>query len=567
MAYVRPKVDNHRAWFKISRIGSANARLIGDSRDAVPMGQFLATIVLTLGGAATVLLVVAARCGSATRDRRAQLLAALGGSARHRALINLGEGLVPALIGMALGSAPYLVMMTMSIRLPVTGYITNPADLRAWSWAIPLVATGACTVVLLAVIGLHRVTMDGGSTRPRTFGARIPSWRLAAGVIGLVSIIITPYLPKVASFFGYIGGTALLWGMLPSAAGVLIRRLGASAAAFGAWAGHAAALVAGRWAQARPGVIVRLVAVVVIGLGVITQAQVWTSRLGDSTQNAQRMRQQIQDSVLIVSSSSMTRTGIDNFANLLPNKSSLVAVISAPESERTPELRASCPTIRDLGLVCSPAPAHLGEGDARARALNGSIGFMTGQTNLREGNTSSNGNVPTVLAVISPLDSHNLAWRVKKAAHQSLGKARVERPYDSWILGADRLVQMAEWVKLLTAVVLGILFLCVVYSSAAEFLVFTSALAPLAVLSEQRRFLVGIAVWNLTLPTVLATAIGAGVAAWQGMFFVGMSQSGVFSWTTLEVSSIVALTLAVGLGVTGGLGAVGAASRWRPAAD
>ncbi len=153
-------------------------------------------------------------------------------------------------------------------------------------------------------------------------------------------------------------------------------------------------------------------------------------------------------------------------------------------------------------------------GDARIAILGKFIGFG-GEIKFREGNVSGNTQKADQIAVVSPLGTTGLNARVKETANRAFGLAQVKRPYDGWILGADRLVNMADWVKLLTILTLIILALAVAFSSAAEFLVFTAAVAPLAVLTERRRFLLGIAIWNLTVPTVIAVAFGVCVAAWQ----------------------------------------------------
>ncbi|MFC0865042.1 hypothetical protein ACFHYQ_22370 [Sphaerimonospora cavernae] len=568
LAYVRPIVDHHREWLRIARIGSSKAMPIGDSLNRVPIGQFLSTLAITLGGAALVLLVVAARVGSATRDRRTQLLAALGGTGWHRTLVTVGEALPAVILGTVLGALPYLAMMTVTTRLPISGFVVSPSDLRTWSWAVPLMMSAACLIALLVVASLHRIRLDGRTTRPRTFAVEVPRWRLVAGLAGLFLVIVTPYLPKVAGFLSYIGGTALLWGMLPSAAGVAVRWMGERVARFGLRGGRGVALVAGRWAHARPGVVVRLVAVIVIGLGVITQAQVWTSRLGDAGQNAEFLQQRLGDSVLLVTAPSLTPEKIRSFRDKLPSESELFAFYRPEDPTKPTVVRTDCAAIREIGLSCDEPPMQLSNGDLRARVLDGSIGLGSSATTLRQGDIYRGTASTDGLAIISPLRTEAAPlWQVKIAAHQAFGRAHVERPFDAWLLGADRLVSMADWIRLLTVLILAILLITVVFSSAAEFLVFTASVAPLAVLTEQRRFLMRIALWNLTLPALLAVVIGVAVAAWQGNFFIAISGSGTFSWDITAAGTAAAVVLAVGLGLAGGIGAVRAADRWRPAAD
>ncbi len=246
LAYVRPAVTGHHGWSKIAKIGSARSTPMGDTLNRVPAGQLLSAIGFTVGGVAIVLLVVAARCGSSSRDRRVRLLTALGGNRWHLALVNLGEACIPVVIGTLLGSVPYLLMSLWDVRIPLIDQVVGSADLRAWAWVTPMVALAGCGLMLFVVVALHLAGIDGGGTRPRVFADRIPRWRLYAGLLGLIAIVTTPYLPKLTSFLAYIAGTTLLWGMLPSAAGAVIRYWGNSAASFGRWAGRADVLIAGR---------------------------------------------------------------------------------------------------------------------------------------------------------------------------------------------------------------------------------------------------------------------------------------------------------------------------------
>ena len=355
--------------------------------------------------------------------------------------------------------------------------------------------------------------------------------------------------------------------MLPSAVGVVVRYWGAALASLGTRLGRPAALVAGRWAQARPGVVVRLVAVVVIGIGVITQAQVWSGRLSDSGQNAQAMQRLLRDSVLVVTPRPMTEAGLAGFLADLPSGAQLLTVTGAKQPGEVSVLSGSCAAIRSLGIACPPASSRLtADGDVRAAMLRHYFGAI-GDVEIREGSVLSGARTAEHIVVLSPVGSHSRSTPVKEAAYRAFGVVHVQRPYDDWVLGADRLVTMAKWVRLLTILTLTVLFLAVAFGSAAEFLVFTTAAAPLAGLSERRRFLFGIAFWNLTVPTVIAAAFGACVAAWQGSFFIAMTRSGEFSRGLLAATAAGVLVLAIGVGLAAGVAAIRAATRWRPVAD
>ncbi|WP_062430373.1 hypothetical protein [Herbidospora daliensis] len=568
LAYVRPDVDGgYEGWRGIKRFGGVDTMLIGDSRDVAPIGQFLTMLAATLGVAAAVLLVVAVRSGSAARDRRTELLAALGASWRHRALLNVGEGVVPALAGAVIGLTPYLVTLITDVRLPGPGFVIDSDDTRAWLWAVPPTVAGSVVFVLLAIVTLHRVDAAGRSGRPRTFAGRVPRWRLVAGVAGLVGVVITPYLPRMFGFLAYLGGTAVLWAALPSASAIVIQRFGGAMAARAAKAGYVAMLIAGRWTAARPGIVVRLTGVIVIGIGIVVQAQVWTSRLGDSSERALEFQRSLQDSVLVVSSPYLDRESIESFAGDLPVGSALLGVV-APEDETQPRrLWGSCAALDGLVADCAGNRVSLRDGDIRAQTLFGQFRRSGDDVHVRLTNERSAWPRVQELVVVSAVGTGGLAAHVNEEAHRAFAMAELNRPGDSWAQGSNRLTTISAWVVFLVTIVLSVLLTAMGFSSAAEFLTFTAALAPLTVLTERRRFVFGVAAWNLVVPCLIAVSAGVAIAAWQGNFFVAMSRSGELSWSLLVNVAVTAAVFSIAIGVAGGANAVRGAARWRPVAD
>lgn len=79
--------------------------------------------------------------------------------------------------------------------------------------------------------------------------------------------------------------------------------------------------------------------------------------------------------------------------------------------------------------------------------------------------------------------------------------------------GPGNLVAMARWVILLVSAMIAILMVAMALSAAAEFLALSRSLAPVAILSQRRRFLVGIALWHLTVPGLVAVVVGAEASA------------------------------------------------------
>ena len=106
---------------------------MGEALNGRTLSDVLRPLGALTGVPALALLVLAARVGSRTRDRRGGLLQALGGTWRHRALVNLGEAVLPLAAGTALAALVLLPALVTDVRLPPTGYLLDSGDLRtAW---------------------------------------------------------------------------------------------------------------------------------------------------------------------------------------------------------------------------------------------------------------------------------------------------------------------------------------------------------------------------------------------------------------------------------------------------
>ncbi|MFC0038029.1 permease [Actinomadura rayongensis] len=573
LAYVRPARVDVRSdeWFRTPGFGRADPARLGESADVRPMAQFL----LALGGLvvlpAAALVVIAARCGSAGRDRRTALLQALGGGRRHRALVNCGEAIVPLTLGALLGTLPYLAAMIHDVRLPFVGYLVPSADLRAYAAWTPVVTVAAIAVALALVVGLHRVDRTGRSTRPRSFADSVPRWRLWLCAAMAAMFGASGYVRGMAGTWLYAVGTVGLWATVPSLAAVAGRGLGARLAAVGRRRGRVSPLVAGRWMVAHPGVMVRLATAVIIGAGLVSQTQTWVSRLNTPALEARASVARIGDTVVRVDAADLRPDRTAAFARALPPG---FTVLGLHESEGggSPVLSANCRTLRGLGLPCTARPAAVapsGADDPRVRELSRWTGSSGDPMRVvgTDGAGARPAGRPSALVVFADPARRGESWRVRQAAYAAFDWPRTERLGELWLTGLMRNVAMGQWVLLLGTAGLVILMLAAAVSAVAEFLRFGPALAPVGVQSGKQRIFVFVALWNLTFPMAVATVVGVAVASWHGLYFIATSHDGHFSWTVMGVAAAVGGCLALLVGLTGGLSAIRAARRWRPAGD
>ncbi|MHB9862111.1 hypothetical protein [Streptomyces sp. YIM S03343] len=226
--------------------------------DQKPVSSSAGTLWAAVGLPALVLVVVAARVGSSTRDRRTALLHALGAGWMHRSLVSVAEAAVPTALGTCAGAVPYALASLWDLRLPPTGYILNHTDLQQYvPQAAAALALSLVTVVAV-VVGTNRLQRTRTSTRPTPNGSNIPWWRMAMCGVGVVIVLTSQYLDRRYDTPVFMTGTVLMWAFLPSVAGALVRRAGTVIAQNGYRRGQAGRIIGGRWTAAHPGVIVRL---------------------------------------------------------------------------------------------------------------------------------------------------------------------------------------------------------------------------------------------------------------------------------------------------------------------
>ncbi|WP_084264726.1 hypothetical protein [Actinomadura macra] len=572
-AYVHPANADVAGdgWHKIAGFGNRQWSPIGERLDAWPMIQVLATIGGLAGLPCLALVVVAARCGSSARDRRGALLQVLGAGWRHRALVTVGEAAPPALLGAVVASVLTIPLMIVNMPLPVTGYIVGKADVRAWAWAVPCALAVSFLLVLVLAVGLHRVDRTGRATRPRSFATRVPKWRVAVFITSVAGVVVSSGVPGLNGLLLYIASTMTMWASLPSVAAAVSRRFGGLVTSAGRRRGSPPRLIAGRWISAHPGVIVRLATALVIGLGLITQIQVWTSRLNEPARAAVETENRVGDRVLLVDISEASRGQIQRFLRGIPPEARTLR-LGRGDDGKPVTLTGTCTTLRTVGLGCPirPEGTSLQAGDARIQELarwwagdeSGlHVQAVPERALLGDGRPQRQENYLVVVG-----ERQGEGWRVQQVAYAVFGFT-AEGLGIEYGGAAASLMRLGQWVMLFGGAGILILMLAAATSAAAEFLQFSDALAPLAVQTDRRSVYMSVALWNLTVPLWLTTIVGGAVTAWHGLFFIAQVKEGRFSWGALATGMGGAAALALLIGLAGGVGAARAARRWRPVND
>ncbi|MEV6397437.1 permease [Streptomyces sp. NPDC051907] len=566
IAYVRvadtPPKDDPR-WMRVLAFGSGGGAT-GEMADQRPVSSPVLALWALTGLPALALTVVAARVGSRTRDRRSSLLQALGGTWRHRMIVNVGEAAIPAALGTLAALLPYAVASVRDIRLPPTGYILDHRDV----WAAWPTAAASAAVSLLAVlsivVGTHRVHRDGTSTRPASFTSRVPAWRLVLCGAGVALVLTSQYVPRRAQLVVFACGTVVMWAFLSSLVALLTRHLGSWIADNGRRRGHAGRMIGGRWTHAHPGVIVRLALAMVIGIGIVAQMQVWISRLGEQSHAAVATHERIKDTVIELATGSMTASQAERFRSSLPAGSVLLTrTFHDPGTSQDTwvTIGGSCRDLRTLHVACrgdtGPA-AGSGAQVEEMRRWYGNLRFaQVPRIAVKADGTQS-------LLVVTPAPGQLAA--VKQAAYTLPNPSvQVEALGGNWLASSGS--RLPNWIQLFG--VTGILFILLAgaVSAAAEFVRIRHALAPLSVLTGHRRVFRSVTSWHLTVPLLIATVVAGAVTAWHSVFFIALVQEGSVSWTVLSAGIAACAAVSLTVGFLGARAAAREADQWRPTAD
>ncbi|MGW2631236.1 permease [Streptomyces chattanoogensis] len=559
LAYVRPAhTPDTRARESWSYVrGFGHDYPMGEHLYTRPLAMVLTALGVLTGVPALALLAVAARVGSRTHERRIRLLTTLGGTRRHRAVVTLGEAALPAAAGTALAVLPMLAAMATDLRIPPTGYLLNSSDLRAaWPMTVAALILSVTLTVATAVL-LHRAPRNHSAAQAtQSSGSRVPRWRTVGCGVGVAAVAFSQYLMGEAALLVFVGGTVLMWALLPSAATVAARVLGHKLAAHGFRTGRPGQLIGGRWTVAHPGVVVRPAVALCIGLGLVCQLQIGNNHLGDKAAAARATEARVQDSVLSVQSRDLTPSSIEQFTRSLPAGSRVLA-LNTDVDQQGALLQGTCRTLRSLGLSCPTRPMTVTSDDGRVTEISHWYGPQ-----LRVQVASSPPRLDRLRGSLVVLTSApGRRAQVEKAAYARVPAVNVETLGETWLVGAGNKARLNNWTVLFGTMGLTLLLLAGGLSAAAEFVRTRRPMAPLVALTDSHQVYRSAALWHLTVPLLISTVAAVVVTAWHAGFLTAVLGNGGFSWDLLATAMCAGALLAVAAGFLGG-----AARRW-PAAD
>lgn len=486
----------------VSRWGNEEGVVFGEPLNIQPAKSFYILITVTWLAPAAALTVIAARTGSAMRDRRRAVLHAMGAGPRHRLLIDLGEAVPPVLVGAALATLIIWFYQGTNWPLPRVDYVMTASYLEPYLGVLFGCAGLAALCVTVAAVFLQPRAAGASGTRPRHRQQR--TLLRSATWLCPLAFLFAFFGPSLMGaqdnellfLLPYSVGALTALVLLPAALATLTARLGQALAWWGQRSGKPAPLLAGRWISVSPGAVARVVTSVVLLMGISAQLYTWNNRVTESDQTAQQVQQALGSSVVRVEGvdrNSVAR--LSTFIDALPGGTGVLGVYisTTPGQQGATQVVGSRTNVTQAGLPFSKKSdtAPISASDAtseRGRALLDSLA-MTGDSSF----AVRTGGIDTVkglmsLQVIAPEGRQVDEAQIKQLANKTLLPGwRASVPGTEWTATLATYQAHSWWLPLFALGTIAILAFATCLANMAEFLRFARSLAPITVITGSRR--------------------------------------------------------------------------------
>ncbi|ONI90048.1 hypothetical protein ALI22I_14190 [Saccharothrix sp. ALI-22-I] len=590
LAYVRPAQDlvptENNGIVAVSGFGAPGPAVPGQNVHWLLADQdffdgTLVALLVVLGVVPSLLLaLVASRVASHSRDRRDALITALGGRVPHRLWIAVGEAWGPVLLG-ALGALAVIGWFAIADRrLPIVDYIVPTADIRSQWWAFGLCSVAAAAFVLCAAVLQSAISEFGLSgNRPlRELAGRTRTMRVR---LFPCFVLLTVWGPSLFSpqqpmhvLTGYAGllGTVLT---MPTAIGVGVGALGRALARSGHLRGRPALLTSGRRMAHRPEAVARQVfgvcACILFLLFALTMQSNFAGNAGDA--NA-FMEEHGYSLVEVHPRGQATPAEVDEFVAAVPNGIEVVAFTQSTTESGDPgfpithiRVTGTCSALASLTLPCSTEP-QAEQDDPAHSAL---AAWLRSTGSGREPVLTVASGTPSSTLVEGSVSLLAFTTNGDDIAAGVLNNAGVAFPYgvatsvpgESWYIGAVPPLEQSGWIALIGGFGLAVLILATGLGLAGEFLRFGRAIAPVSVLTGNRRIYWRASALVSLLPLTAAVAGGLSV----GYFMVrpmATTDLNLITPAFIAICCTAALVAGIVMWLWSAAAAVSSADRWRP---
>ncbi|MFE9649947.1 hypothetical protein ACFYO0_38725 [Streptomyces sp. NPDC006365] len=570
LAYVRstPQAAEHLHRLPAAGFGGGQRAPFGDMLFSVPEEVFLRICALLLLPALA-LTVLAVRVGSAGRDRRIALLRALGAGSRARAMVTLGEAAGPVCLGASAAALLVIGGTKTDVTIPFVDFTLSAADLRRWFPELLAGILAAVVTILVAAVLLHRV--QGGDQQSRLAKLLRAHWLAGVCPLFLVAAVMGPdfLFPLDTPGNGtgwvavYLTGVLGTLATLPALVSAMVAALTRLLRRAGNRRGNPGMLVAGGWLTPRTGAVTRMVAGVVVTVGLLGQIQLQTTQQSELVQAATHLQRQFGGRVLTLSLPPGDTDTLNALLEDLPEEVHALALTESRKDGRV-KLWGTCEALTALD-----APCRASEGDRSDARIDGIARWTGGgaasrSVTLRPVSTLASAK-PSTLVLVNSGKSPLPIGEIKHVAYRNLAYGQVGAPGSEWDI-SEVIAQRGRWIQLLGGV--GVLFLALaaVVTNLSDFVRLGRTLAPLAVLTGQRRLF-----WTTSMFVLLGPLLLAAVVAVVAMVWLGAPMMTAFA-STLPASFVISMLagaamLALVCWLWGARTVISAARRWHPTAE
>lgn len=487
---------------------------------AAPPWQVYLLLIATLLIPALVALGVAAGLDGDTRARRNRLLTVLGADARHLSIVDVAEAWPAIAIGTVFGAGLVTLLCAIDVQLPMLDALLSAADARAaWPQLVlaVMIAHSLAIATVLAVRQRNRVDRGGPMFTLRQDRQNI---RAAICIIAASTTIWLPGQSDSAPFrmVVYTTGVLIVGVTLPALVGILLATAGERVAEWGTRRGSVGSIVAGRRLQLFPIRTTRLALGVCFSVLILGQVQLWTSQLGSQYYQALRDRADLGATVVGAGNTSYgpgMRAFLDGLEPSIQPVWVSVHEPAAGDPQPTPAIRinASCAALTALNAGCSSTPSTLRSNPSPplAHILEWGHGIGTVQL-IRE-------EVPDLtrlsqeeaqLLLMSTTGQDLPLARLQREAYTLVqGGLRLDTLGQGWVTAGTNLKIRANWTVMLGLIGVAVVVIGTGCAMAGDVITSARESAPLALLTERRRWLIVLACWRTTLPSTLAGTAGA----------------------------------------------------------
>ncbi|HET8721113.1 MAG TPA: hypothetical protein VFM24_03750, partial [Nitrospira sp.] len=510
--------------------------------------DILALIAILVVVPALAFALIAARTGSECRDRRLAMLHALGASRSARAWVVLGEAARPVALGAVSGGLVAALSTLVDIRLIFTDYVVSSHDLAGARWAIIPIAVAVFTFVVSATVVSHaRLRIRHGATSPRLVHGKLRAWPQFGLVIGGTFAAWGTANHGVGGRVAFLIGMALVLICLPLTASWLAGMLGGVVARLGRRFSAPGLLVGGRWLSARPAILARVASVFVIALTLASQVQVVRTIITDAQGVSLTWKQQVGTQIVTVFGRDADRTGQALWTAIGRERRLVMVDQESDDGFITHTLIGSCETLARLGQlpVCPDKPVPFDSAIKAASSPGTAVRALYTVHGQQLMLASEQGEPARVQRHVIINDSGEAGYaHIRKTAFAVMAAPVIDVPGQGWLGSVSRAKEDVNWLLSFGLITLLMLSCIGALATADIFVTQCRELGMLSTYRSDRRLYLSIAVWNLTLPMLLATGIGSVASILLGRMLVALESSGTFSISFLATASAITLAFA-----------------------